>query len=444
MRYELLSRIGVGGMAEVFRARVHGEEGFTREVVLKRILPHLSANEDFRKRFVDEAKMTTHLRHANIVSVLDLGRINQQLFIAMELVEGTDLAWLLELLDVEKGERIPIRHALYIGVEILKGLHHAHEATGPDGQPLQIVHRDVSPPNTLISLSGEVKVCDFGIAKAAERTFHTKEGMVVGKIPFMAPEQVNGQTADRRTDVYSVGVVLNTLLGGDHPYQDDTDMRMIARITSGDLPPPSVLNPNIPPELDAIVAKATELHPDDRYQTAAEFADAIEDYAVEHQIKLSSRDLASWLEEQGVQARSGDPVDEPAAAAREPSLESSAPVEPMEPVEIEAVSFEEREELFDFSAVEESARPTSPKVEQRLGTDPDHFLELQTPAGSFPVEPDAPLEVEGERRVEAEPPRVARVLHVGRTPWALVRVLVVGAVAGAAVMVGIAWMWGAL
>lgn len=434
-------------MAEVFRARVHGAEGFQKDIVVKRILPHLSINKEFRARFIDEAKMTVNLRHANIVSVLDLGRIGDHLFIAMELVDGVDLAWLLGHVD-EMGDKFPIPHALYIAIEMLKGLNYAHNAVDEEGKPLELVHRDVSPPNTLISVSGEVKVCDFGIAKAAERSFQTREGLVVGKIAFMAPEQVAGSAVDARTDIYSAGMVLSTMLAGDHPYKDDSDMQMIHRITSGDLPPPSSLNPDVPKALDEIVMRACALDPEDRYATAADFQSSLEDYALEGKIKLSSLDFVEWLTQLEVSPPHGDQVHtSPTSVTDVPALEraSTTPLGPLDDDEamvVEAVSFEEKRELFDFSNVEppaDATPPPEPPQTQRLRTDPAAFLELDAPAE--PVEVDAPPRPDLDDR---EVVRQLRAGGAGGRLGAWIRLALAAGIAGSALWFGLNYLWGTL
>lgn len=405
MRYELLRRIGIGGMAEVFKARAHGEEGFEKDIVLKRILPHLSVNEEFQARFVDEAKLSVQLQHANIVQVLDLGRIGSQLFIAMELVEGSDVGRILKILR-EKSMLFPVDQALYVIGEVLKGLQYAHHRTDSSGRPMELVHRDVSPANILVSMTGAVKLCDFGIAKAAERTAHTREGVAVGKVAYMAPEQVQSRPVDGRTDLYSAGVVLDTLLSGKHPFEGETDMGMIHRIVSGNMGLPSSARKGIPAALDRIVARAIATKPEDRYPTAGDFLDAIEDFAAEKRMRLSGRSMAAWLQEAGIEPPVGEVVDGDAVSAhrvvRPPTAATTASPPPgidglaaEEPVEVQELSQEEKEKLFDFeganasppveSFLEINSAPSLEHVVQPARAD-DRAPDLAAPARPNPLE----------------------------------------------------------
>lgn len=295
-RYEILDRIGVGGMAEVYRARAYGAQGFQKNLVLKKILPHLSDDPHFRSMFVDEAKIAVHLQHQNVVQILDLGRIDDQLFIAMELVEGADLARTF-LEAARKSVPFPLGVALYIAKEALKGLHYAHTRAGSDGRPLKIIHRDVSPPNILLSMAGEVKISDFGIAKAAELTnSKTKTGIVKGKLHFMSPEQLKALTLDPRCDVWGMGMVLYTLIAGDHPFEGWSEVDIIDAIRAGNIAPPSAKNPGLPVSLDEIVMKALRVSREERYQTAEEFGAAVERFAKARQLFLDPMKLRRFME----------------------------------------------------------------------------------------------------------------------------------------------------
>lgn len=294
-RYELFDRIGIGGMAEVFRARAYGAEGFQKNVVLKRILPHLSHDAEFKSMFVDEAKITVALQHANIVQVLDLGQIDEQLFIAMELVEGTDLGRLMDALK-KRGEVLSLHDALYITIETLKGLHHAHTSHDAQGRPLVVVHRDVSPSNVLISHAGEVKIGDFGIATAARRsTQRTQQGIVKGKLRYMSVEQLENIQVDGRADVYSMGRVVLQMLTGKAPFSGMKERDIITAIRGGDFPRVEELVPSIDVELAAILNRATAHLRQDRYQSAEEFQEALHDFAFSRGLKLSPRPLKERL-----------------------------------------------------------------------------------------------------------------------------------------------------
>ncbi|RMF59325.1 MAG: serine/threonine protein kinase, partial [Calditrichaeota bacterium] len=209
-KYELLERLAVGGMAEVFRARVRAEGGFEKHLVIKRILPHLSSDSEFVVMLIDEAKIAVCLSHPNIVQVYDLGKIEGTYFIAMEFIEGGDLREILRRC-AQRNITVPIDHAIYITTEVLKGLDYAHSkraGTKESATPLQIIHRDISPPNILLSYAGEVKIVDFGIAKASTRMMETAAGVLKGKFEYMSPEQASGLAVDARTDLFSTALLL--------------------------------------------------------------------------------------------------------------------------------------------------------------------------------------------------------------------------------------------
>ena len=278
-RYELLSRLGAGGMAEVFKALDRAPGASADPLVLKTILPHLADDEEFRSMFINEARLSARFDHPNVVKVLDLGRIEGTLFIAMELVDGCDLSRLLRHLENAK-RTLPLFDTIQVTVGALKGLHYAHTCPGSDGKPMGIVHRDVSPGNVLLSRSGVAKITDFGIAKATEgMSERTNAGTLKGKLRYMAPEQLTRAPLDARTDVYAVGMMLHLMLAGQHLFEGFDDLEIIDAIRAGGFLPPSTFNAAVPPELDAICEKATMADPRNRYQSAAEFATALERYA---------------------------------------------------------------------------------------------------------------------------------------------------------------------
>lgn len=274
-RYELLEKIGAGGMAEVYLADAHAPDGTRRRLVVKKIHPHYSEDAGYKRMFMDEAKIASALDHPNIVKVVDLGRMDDQLFIAMELVEGKDLQVVLRALRATK-TKVPLDVALYVTAEVLRALDHAHTRALPNGKALQIVHRDITPQNVLVSSGGAVKVTDFGVAKAAVREGATVAGVIKGNIRYMAPEQVSGKDMDQRVDVYAAGMLLHALLSGKHPFEDDPFVRAIDRVLEGDVPKPSTINPDVPPVLDTIVMQAVALDRAKRFPTAAAFLAAVE------------------------------------------------------------------------------------------------------------------------------------------------------------------------
>ena len=263
-------------MAVTFRARLTGAAGVTKPCVIKQILPHFADDQDFIEMFVSEAKVAAQLTHGNIAQVFDFGEVNGQYFIALEFVHGQPLSKVLRKAAKAGMGFFPIPLALHIVSKLCDGLDYAHRHVGDDGQPMGLVHRDVSPDNVLISYEGEVKVIDFGIAKATSMVEQkTSPGVVKGKYPYFSPEQAQGrQDLDSRTDVYAAGVVLYEAVCGKRPYEGEF-VTVLPRILAGDYTPPSQVNPAISPELEDIIGRALALRRGDRFQTAKEFSEAL-------------------------------------------------------------------------------------------------------------------------------------------------------------------------
>ncbi len=272
--YTLTQRLAVGGMAEVYVARAKGGAGFEKLVALKRIHPHLSQDDGLVSMLIEEAKLSASLSHPNIVQTFDLGRIDDSYFIVMEHVEGHDLAQLLRTVR-ERGEKVPVGVAAHVVAELCRGLAHAHRRVDDEGRPLHIVHRDVSPQNVLLSLAGEVKIADFGIAKTASRVSDPDVGVIKGKYFYMSPEQAWGDPLDHRTDIFSAGIVLWELLVGDTLYRAKHVQALLDDVRRAEIPPPSSLRPEVPAELDAIVGRATAVDLNDRFYDAEAFGDAL-------------------------------------------------------------------------------------------------------------------------------------------------------------------------
>ena len=282
-RYLLLKRLSRGGMGEIFLAKLGEIQGFEKLVIIKKILPHLVADQEFIKRFIDEAQVAIKLQHANVAPVFEVGKVDGEYFLAIEYIEGRDLRRMITR-QREERTRLPSDLAMFVVREMANGLAYAHRRTDESGRSLALVHCDISPPNVMVSFEGEVKIIDFGIAKSAIRIAETNPNMGFGKFGYMAPEQlVRGGVVDKRTDVYAAGVVLYELLTGERlfTFPEGADYRQIARmVTQGKFKPPSQRDPRLDPGLDPIVMKALASNKDDRYQTAEEFRDAI-------QVKLS-------------------------------------------------------------------------------------------------------------------------------------------------------------
>src|SRR5947208_8814823 len=263
-RSRLLSRSASGGMAEVSLAGQAGAGGFEKVACLKRILPHLARDRQFVEMFLNEARLAARLDHPNIVSIFDVGEANGDYFIAMEFSDGPSLRAVAKRAH-ERGERLRIAEVVKIGSMAAGGLHYAHDLAGPDGKPLGLVHRDISPDNILVHRNGMAKVVDFGIAKAANSSGMTSTGTLKGKVAYMPPEQLRGDALDRRTDVFALGVVLYEMLGGKRPWEGDSEVSLIGRMMTEDPQPLSVPRPEAPAGLVAVLERALAKDRDARY-----------------------------------------------------------------------------------------------------------------------------------------------------------------------------------
>jgi serine/threonine protein kinase len=293
-RYRVLSRLESGGMAEVFRAEAAGAEGFRKRVAVKRVLPHLAQNSKFMAMFLDEAHLGARLNHANIVSVLDIGKADGTYFIVMEYVDGTNLKTIVEGL-AKSGRRMSLKEAIYICVEACRGLSYAHELADEDDQPLGIVHRDISPPNIMLSHRGEVKLADFGLAKAATQLEKTDPGVVKGKFSYLSPEAALGQEVDARSDIFSLGIVLWEMLSGTKLFSGSSDYETVKLVREANIPSLRDVHPDVDPAFETILHRALARRPEDRYHTAREFGDALTGYLFQHQLKVTSYDIASLV-----------------------------------------------------------------------------------------------------------------------------------------------------
>ena len=294
-KYILLERISVGGMAEVFKGRTFGIEGFARYVAIKRILPHLAEDNRFVEMFIDEAKMAVQLNHAHIAQVIELGREKNDHFIAMEYIAGKDLLALYHHMRRSR-QRMPVHLVALIGHRVAEGLDYAHRKRGSDGRPLGIVHRDVSPQNVLVSYDGAVKLIDFGIAKVRKQGYEaTRAGVLKGKFGYMSPELIEARTVDARADVFSLGVVLWELLATERLFAGDNEFVTLELVRRAEVDAPSTRNPAVPPELDRIILRALARDPEARYQTAAELADDLARFLHTQGFSPTNKDLAAWM-----------------------------------------------------------------------------------------------------------------------------------------------------
>ena len=295
--YLLLERISVGGMAEVYKAKEYGVEGFERTVAVKRILPHVAEDDEFIAMFKDEAMIAVQLNHGNIAQIYNLGNEQDSFYIALEYINGRDLRAIFQKCQ-QQTRPMPVAQACYVIMKICEGLDYAHNKKDKYNRELHIVHRDVSPPNIIVSFEGEVKLIDFGVAKAAGRASRTQAGILKGKFGYMSPEQVRGMPLDRRSDVFSVGVVLFEILTGNRLFQAETDFATLEKVRAVDVPRPSSLNPEIPKPLENIIYKALAREPEQRYQSAIELHDELQAFMFAQGLFYSRKDLAAWMRQQ--------------------------------------------------------------------------------------------------------------------------------------------------
>jgi serine/threonine protein kinase len=292
--YTLLERIAVGGMAEVWRARARGMAGFEKILVIKRVLDALSADEEFIRLFIDEARIAVALVHVNIVQVFELGEIEGSYYMAMEWVQGIDLSQLAT--KAQKRGPFRVSLALFIVGEVLKALQFAHERTDDDDHPLRIVHCDISPQNVLISFAGEVKLTDFGISRAAFQSKGANE-VIRGKYAYMSPEQVEGEPLDGRSDLFSIGIVLYELLTGRRLFKGKTREETLARVRRAEVPSPRAYRPEISEDLEAFLLKALAQKPEKRFADAATMLEALGRLMVQEGHRSTNNELAAFLRE---------------------------------------------------------------------------------------------------------------------------------------------------
>ncbi len=332
--YHLLEKIATGGMADVFRARVHGAMGFEKILVIKRILDTLAKDDEFKELFKVEARIAALLSHVNIVQVFELGQQGESLYIAMEYVHGIDLARLVSRAR-PLGE-FPVRLALFACGEVLKALQFAHHHHDADGRPLHIVHCDISPQNILISFSGEVKITDFGISRAAIQKGNQE--VIRGKYAYMSPEQVDGRPLDGGSDTFSLGIVLYELLTGRRLFKSRSRDETLARVRRAEVPSPRAYRPEISEDLEAFLLRTLSRHREDRFADAAEMLDALSTLVVREGHRATSNDLAHYLRQVIDAANAGSPGTTASAAEpqRAPKAARTVPPTPVVVLAMEA------------------------------------------------------------------------------------------------------------
>lgn len=337
-RYQLVERLALGGMAELFVATSPGEHGFQKKVVIKRLLPHLINDDTYNAMFIDEAKLTARLVHPKIAQTFELGKVDDQLFIAMEYIEGIDVLALLREF-ASRRRRVEPQLAAWIAHETLDALDYAHNLPGEDGRPMGIVHRDISPSNVLLSVRGDIKLVDFGIARAKdpERAHKSKSGTLKGKYGYMSPEQVIEQSLDARSDVFSVGVVLAELLTGRRLFAAANELDVLLMVRDAKLTRFDKYGMDIEPSLSDIVRKSLKKPVDERWQSAAQFRDALSEWLYDHRHRVGPKnvsdvvlELRDSVRERRNKATGSEPplvvISEEPAVARVPSENDGAPV----------------------------------------------------------------------------------------------------------------------
>jgi len=355
-KYLLLDKIAVGGMAELFRAKITGAEGFEKLTAIKKILPHLTVEEDLVNSFIDEAKLAALLQHQNIVQIYDFGDMESSHFIAMEHLFGKDLR---HIANKSKEEKLPLslEYALYITSRVCEGLDYAHNLKDLQGKPLNIIHRDISPPNIFITYDGEVKIVDFGIAKAASHSTMTQVGTIKGKVCYMSPEHADGKTIDHRSDIFSTGILLYEMVTGRRMYSGDT-LEILSRVREAEFEPPERVIEDLPPKVYEILHRSLAKYAGQRYQSNAEMLSDLEECIHQNSFRPTVRGLARAMKE----------LFEEEIAAEEQVMREAAQISVTDQSEAEADTIPLRKEPEKPGVVSVSAEGTPDTLKRkRLG-----------------------------------------------------------------------------
>lgn len=389
-RYRVIEKLESGGMAEVFRAESEGLQGFRKQVAIKRVLPHLSEKKKFIAMFLDEARISAQLSHSNCVQVFDIGVGDQAYFIVMEFVDGANLKAIAESLK-KQGKDFPVPAAAFIAQEICKGLSYAHELTDNAGNALGVVHRDMSPPNVLVTKYGEVKIVDFGLAKASSQLEKSEPGIIKGKFSYLSPEAAMGQDVDARTDIFAVGIILWELLAGSRLFLGDTDFQTVKKVQQSNVPPISQINRKVPPELERIVNRSLAKDPQARYGTARELGQDLIRFLYSYGQAVGTFDIATIVQST---MRDKQKVRQPQGSIIDKLIE---------------------EALFEFTSLKEDGAPASGgmKAAASAPLTPESFVdttnwaneisigEKSKSAGYDPLRASLPPEVFGEGNLSA-------------------------------------------
>lgn len=293
-KYLLLEKLATGGMAQLYRAKIIGVEGFEKFIAIKQILPHLAHEEELITSFIDEAKLAALLNHQNIVQIYDFGSMENSYFITMEFLFGKDLR-AVNAKAREKGTPVSLENALYLISKVCAGLDYAHKLKDFQGKSLNIIHRDISPQNIFLTYEGDVKIVDFGIAKAASQSTITQVGMIKGKVAYMSPEQAAGKVIDHRSDIFATGILLYELVACRRMFQGDDTLQILSKVREAEFTPLGTLKGGLPEKLYDIVAKALTKEPEDRYQSLADMQADIEECIFRLNLRPSGRSMAEYL-----------------------------------------------------------------------------------------------------------------------------------------------------
>ena len=408
-RYRPLYKLDAGGMAEVYVAEAESMAGFKKKVAIKRILPGLIKDQRFVRMFLDEARLSLRLNHANVVSVFDIGESENTYFIVMDFVHGTNLKSLLEY-QAKKGGVMPVPLVSWLLSEILKGLAYAHGLSDSEtGRPIGIVHRDISPPNILVSWNGEVKLTDFGLAKATTQLESTDPGVVKGKYSYLSPEAARGEEIDHRADLFSAGILAFEMLTGRRLFRGKNDYQTIALVRACEVPSVRSYNPAVPPDLEAVLMKALAKDIKDRYPDADAFADALMGFLFSNRLKVGSRDLIEYCKP------IREELEQEKRAAEKKAQEEKSPGG--NNLIINLIN----EEMLHFRSLGETEK--SGQAAPQAGTAPVVAVtEISSPgnsnstSGKHDVDPSRPLDVDVFTPVPGKVPMTPNKLALSPTP----------------------------
>jgi serine/threonine-protein kinase len=318
-RYELLRKLAAGGMGQVYLARQKGPVGFQKLLVVKRLLPHLSEDDEFIQMFLDEARIAALLNHPNIAQIYDLGEVEGTYYIAMEYVHGEAISDVLKR-SIQRRGGMPLEFKCRVIADAAAGLDAAHNARSPSGRKLALIHRDVSPQNVLVGFNGSVKIIDFGVAKAANKFSQTNVGQIKGKHAYMSPEQARGEPLDHRSDVFGLGTVFYEILTNTRLFKRESEMATLKAVVGAKVTPPSEVVAGIPKGLDAVVLKALARNREERFATAGEMQLAIEDILFKLQLPGTTAHLAAFMRELYAEELEEELSTEPTIIAYDPRL----------------------------------------------------------------------------------------------------------------------------